>query len=217
VMGSRREILKAVVRAAATALVSPAFVSFWVASRLLGPDRALQDATQGLSLLPGLSGRYLRTAFLRRTLEYCHPSVTIEFGTTFSKIGARLEENVYVGPMCHIGLAHIGRDSLLASGVQVPSGPRVHGIDDSETPIRDQRGQLTVVRIGAGAWIGCGAIVMADVGEGTVVGAGSVVSRPLPPLVIAAGVPALIKKSRSECPRRTEGQDSPMMPNGLTG
>jgi acetyltransferase-like isoleucine patch superfamily enzyme len=39
---------------------------------------------------------------------------------------------------------------------------------------------------------------MADVGKGTVVGAGSVVTKPLPDHVVAAGVPAKIIRSRRE-------------------
>ena len=33
----------------------------------------------------------------------CHWTATIEFGTLFSQAGARLDENVYVGPRCHLG------------------------------------------------------------------------------------------------------------------
>jgi acetyltransferase-like isoleucine patch superfamily enzyme len=50
--------------------------------------------------------------------------------------------------------------------------------------------------VGEGAWIGSAAIVMEDVGRGTVVGAGSVVTRPLPDLVLAAGVPARVLRHR---------------------
>ena len=45
-------------------------------------------------------------------------------------------------------------------------------------------------------WIGSAAVVMADVGADTIVGAGSVVTTPLPPSVMAAGVPARVIKDR---------------------
>jgi virginiamycin A acetyltransferase len=196
VIGPPRELLKSAARAVATVLVAPLLLSFWVSRRVIGQDRALQNATQSLAIVPGLFGQYLRRAFLSHAIAFCHSTVTIEFGTLFSKVGARLEENVYIGPMCHIGLAHIGRETLLAAAVHVPSGARIHGIEDFDLPIRDQQGQVTVVQIGAGCWIGSGAIVMADVGEGTVVGAGSVVSRPLPDGVVAAGAPATVKRTR---------------------
>lgn len=193
-----REVLKWAARLVATLLISPVFLSYRLSGVLLGRDRALQNTTQGLALLPGLTGQYLRRAFLTQVLDYCHDSVTVEFGTTFSKTAARLEENVYIGPMCHIGLAHVERDALLAAGVHVPSGARIHAIDDPDRPIREQPGHLTIVRIGAGSWIGSGAIVMADVGRDTVVGAGAVVTKPLPDRVVAAGVPARVQRTRAE-------------------
>jgi acetyltransferase-like isoleucine patch superfamily enzyme len=53
------------------------------------------------------------------------------------------------------------------------------------------------VRIGEGAWIGSAAVVMADVGRHSVVGAGSVVTKPIPDGVVAAGVPARVIRQRS--------------------
>lgn len=193
--GTARGLAKAVARAMAAAMVSPALLAYAVQARLVGRDRALQNATQGLALLPGLSGQYLRRAFLSRTLEACHPTATVEFGTTFSRAGARLGENVYIGPMCHIGLAHVDRDALIGPGVHIPSGPRTHGTADPSRAIGDQPGERSQVRIGAGAWIGSASVVMADVGRGTVVGAGAIVTRPLPDRVVAAGAPARVLRS----------------------
>lgn len=50
------------------------------------------------------------------------------------------------------------------------------------------------ITIGANAWLGGGAIVLAgvDIGENTVVGAGSVVTRSLPANVVAVGSPARV-------------------------
>ena len=91
---------------------------------------------------------------------------------------------------------HIERDFLLASGVNVPSGGATHGTDDVSRPIRDQPGARTLVRIGEGTWVGSAAIILADVGKHCVIGAGSVVTKPLPDYVVAAGVPARVIKSR---------------------
>ena len=55
----------------------------------------------------------------------------------------------------------------------------------------------TLVRIGAGSWVGSGAIIMANVGPECIIGAGSVVTRDVPARVLAAGVPARVIRSRT--------------------
>ena len=191
-----RSGLKAVARAFATVIVAPELLSFTIRSRLLGRDKALEGSSQMLGLVPGLTGEYLRAAFLRRVLDHCAPDVSIGFGATFSKCGARIESGVYIGPRCQIGLSHIGRDALLAAGVHVPSGRQTHGTSEPTVPYRDQPGTPTVVRIGEGAWIGSAAVVMADVGQGAIIGAGAVVTRAIPGHRTAAGVPAVVLDDR---------------------
>lgn len=191
-----REVLKSLARGVALLLVLPELLIYWLKCPLLGRDRALEGSSQTLSLIPGLIGVYLRRAFLMRVLASCHRTVVVEFGTLFSQAGAELGENVYIGPRCHLGLVTIGRDTLIGPAVHIPSGARTHGTDDPDLPIREQPHQRTRVSIGPGAWIGSAAIVMADVGAGTVVGAGAVVTRPLPDNTVAVGVPAKVIRSR---------------------
>lgn len=195
---SGRELAKASARALATVAVSPALLSYVLKAAVLGKDRALEGSSQTLSLIPGLLGQYLRVAFLRRVLAACDVTATIEFGVLFSQTGTRLDRNAYIGPRCHIGLAHLEADVLLGAGVHVPSGARTHETADIDTPIRDQGGTRTLVRIGQGTWIGSGAIIMADIGASSIIGAGSVVTKPIPARVLAAGVPARVIKSRGE-------------------
>ena len=154
-----------VARALALLAVLPALGSFHLRAALMGRDRALEGSTQWLGLIPGVLGEYLRRAFLAQTLAECAPTATIGFGVLFSRAGARIGEQVYIGPRCHIGLAHIGRDVLLAAGVHVPSGARTHGTGRrSHRRFRDQETTYSVVRIGEGTWVGSAAVVMADVG-----------------------------------------------------
>jgi virginiamycin A acetyltransferase len=195
-----REVIKAAVRGFAFVIVLPSLGSFLVRRAVLGNDRALEGSTQALSLIPGLPGQYLRRAFLSRTLARCAPSAVIGFGTILSKAGARIEDRVYVGPGCYLGLVHLEPDVLLGSGVHVTSGRRTHGTADTAVPIREQEGQPMLVRIGAGAWIGSAAVVMADVGAGSIIGAGAVVTSPIPSFVVAAGVPARVLRSRAATP-----------------
>src|SRR5687768_6133525 len=98
---------KAAARFAATVAVSPLYVSYRLNALLVGKSRAIESRTQLLSLLPGLTGQYLRRAFLQLTLARCHPSATVEFGTFFSQPGSIVDENVYVGPRCVLGLVHL--------------------------------------------------------------------------------------------------------------
>jgi virginiamycin A acetyltransferase len=189
---------KAAARFAALVVVSPVLLSYWLKAAFFNRSLALESRSQLLSLWPGLTGQYLRRAFLQRVLARCHSSALVEWGTIFSQTGAMLDENVYVGPRCGLGLVHLHKDVLLAAGVQVPSGGATHFFDDPDRPIREQGGQRQLVTIGEGAWIGTNAIILADVGKGTIVGAGAVVTKPLPDHVIAGGVPARVIRPRFE-------------------
>lgn len=212
-MSNLREVAKGVARAGATLAVLPLLCSFALRARMLGPNRALEGSTQWLAGIPGLVGQYLRVAFLRRVLAECHYTAAVEFGTIFSQVGARVGENVYIGPRCHIGLAYLERDVLIAAGVHVPSGAMRHGIGDISTPIREQPGKVVGVRVGRGSWVGSAAIVLADVGCDSVVGAGSVVSRPVPDLVVVAGVPARVLRSRVQVEGEGPGGDKGESPS----
>jgi acetyltransferase-like isoleucine patch superfamily enzyme len=191
-----RAVFKTIVFWIATIAVAPALTSFAIRAALIGRDRALEGSTQALALVPGLIGQYLRRAFLSRVLAECDRSVTVEFGTILSRCASRIDANVYIGPRCHLGLVHLERDVLLAAGVHVPSGPETHGIDDLSVPIREQPGRPRMVHVGEGAWIGSAAIVLADVGRGSVVAAGAVVTRPVLDRMVVGGVPASVIRSR---------------------
>lgn len=190
--------IKLAIHLGATVLVTPVLITYWLGSLVLGKDRAIEGATQTLALLPGITGIYLRRAFLCLALEHCHRSAEVGFGTIFSQAGAILDENVYVGPNCHLGLVHLKPNVLVAAGVHIPSGPKTHYFDDPNIPIKDQGGERVRVTVGAGSWIGSAAVVMADIGEGSIVAAGSVVTKPVPEFVIAGGVPAKVLRGRFE-------------------
>ena len=192
-----RELVKLAAHGLAWVAVSPSVWSWQLRARIMGPDRAMESSSQFWALVPGLPGQYLRRAFLCRTLKSCARSATIEFGTLLSSASAEIGERAYIGPRCHLGWAIIAPDVLIAAGVHVPSGARTHGTSDSSLAIRDQPTAKSPVRIGAGAWIGSAAVIMADVGSGAVIGAGAVVTRPLPDGAIAVGVPAKPVRFRS--------------------
>lgn len=191
-----RELAKLVAHSLAWLAVTPSVWSWHVRSWVVGVDKALESSTQAWALVPGLPGQYLRRAFLCRTLRACARTATIEFGTLLSSASAEIGERVYIGPRCHIGWAVIESNVLIAAGVHIPSGARTHGTRDVTVAIRDQPVEKTAVRIGAGAWIGSAAVVMADVGCDAVVGAGAVVTRAIPQRAVAGGVPARVLRLR---------------------
>ena len=193
---SAKSLIKSLIHAVATVAVSPLLLSFYLTAKMIGPDRALESASQTLAILPGLTGVFLRRAFLARVLAKCHPTAEVSFGTLLSQCGAEIGENVYVGPRCHLGLVRLEPNVLVAAGVHIPSGGKTHHFADPAVPIKDQGGERCRVTIGEGAWIGSAAVVLADVGRGTIVAAGAVVTKPLPEFVIAAGVPARIVRPR---------------------
>jgi acetyltransferase-like isoleucine patch superfamily enzyme len=191
-----KRAVKAVIHGLCVVLVLPVWVQHRLGSLVIGRDRALETCTQTLAGVPGLTGVFLRRAFLGLVLTKCARDAEISYGTLLSQTGAVIEGNVYVGPRCHLGLVHLGKDVLLAAGVHIPSGGQTHFFADPGVPIREQGGERALVRIGEGAWVGSAAVVLADVGKGTIVGAGSVVTKPLPDFVIAAGVPAKVIRPR---------------------
>ncbi|HYH45280.1 MAG TPA: acyltransferase [Thermoanaerobaculia bacterium] len=196
-----KDLVKRLAVGIATVLVSPMLVSYWIRKALFGGVKAIEGSSQVLSFFPGLPGQYLRRAFYMQVLEGYHVSATVTFGTIFSDPGTRLDENVIIGPRGVIGWAHIERDVMIGPHVHIPSGAQTHGIEDLTRPMREQPGVRKMVRIGAGAWIGTNAVVLADVGRETIVAAGSVVTKPLPDGVIAGGIPARIIKTRAEAAR----------------
>jgi acetyltransferase-like isoleucine patch superfamily enzyme len=208
-----RDALKALARGAAAVIVLPRVLVFWLWSAFVGSDRAIEAATQSLASMPGLRGEYLRRAFLARTLQRCHATSTICFGTVLSKADTIIDEHVYVGPGCHLGLVHLEPDVLLAAGVHIPSGGHIHGTADSDVPIRDQPGSIRRVRVGAGSWVGSASVILADVGRNCVIGAGSVVTRPIPDSVVAAGVPARVVRTRGA---QTQGESTALFRNSLS-
>jgi serine acetyltransferase len=111
------------------------------------------------------------------------------------------ERGLVIGDRCVIGArviltAHasitIGDDVWFGQSIFVSDSG--HGYQDPETPIGLQLGLAEPVSIGAGSWIGHGAIILpgSTIGRNVVVGAGSVVRGDVPDHTIVAGVPAKV-------------------------
>jgi len=191
-----KALIKKCVYFTSVVIVLPVLLSYFVLRVIFGQSQAIESTSQFLCTVPGLTGVYLRAAYYSIVFEKCARNIHVGYGTLFSQSACLIEDNVYIGPRCQLGMVHLGRDVLLAAGVHIPSGGQTHFFADPSVPIREQGGERKLVRIGAGAWIGSAAIILADVGDGTVVGAGSVVTKPLPANVVAVGVPARVVRRR---------------------
>lgn len=185
-----KNTIKQLVFALLALAMFPITLSFFVLSLLLNKDSLISAYSQFLSLLPGKLGCYLRSGFYRFTLTYCSPDALVSFGTLLSQSDTEIQSGVYIGPQCNIGKCVIGKNTLLGSGVHIMSGKGQHNFDDPTKPIKDQGGTFTKVSIGENCWLGNGALVMANVGKGSVVSAGAIVVEDVPEGVIVGGNPA---------------------------
>jgi virginiamycin A acetyltransferase len=147
---------------------------------------------QMYSLVPGLPGDYLRTAFYKLTLKACSLDSRVSFGSFFSHPDAEVGDKVYIGAYCILGRCSIGARTQIASHVQVLSGRYQHKRDSSGQISGSDKGVFHAIEVGSDCWIGASSIIMASVGSGTTIGAGAVVVKPVGSGVVAVGNPARI-------------------------
>jgi carbonic anhydrase/acetyltransferase-like protein (isoleucine patch superfamily) len=120
-----------------------------------------------------------------------------------------------IGDRCVIGRgSHIVAHQSLEIGDDVWTGPYVyitdqnHGYADPDVPIGRQLPVNRAVSIGAGSWLGAGAIVLpgARIGRNVVIAAGSVVRGEVPDRCVVAGVPAKVVREHTGDGWRPPGQ-----------
>lgn len=143
-------------------------------------------SAQALAGVPGVLGNAARAAYYERTLALFEKGAVINFGSYFSKRGARVFSRAGIGAYCIIGLADIGAHARIASRVSITSGLHYHGTANGISA----EDCVERVSIGAYAWIGEGAVVGADVGAHCIVGMGSVVVQAVPEGAAVLGNPA---------------------------
>ncbi len=112
-------------------------------------------------------------------------------------VGARTT----VGGNCRLAVTNgnlrVGTDCMIAAYSYI--GPAGHSFNRTDIPMREQgldtRGGAV---IGNDVWIGARCIVLdgVSIGDGAVIGAGSIVTRDVPPMAVAFGVPASVKRMR---------------------
>jgi acetyltransferase-like isoleucine patch superfamily enzyme len=108
-----------------------------------------------------------------------------------------------LGDRCVIGRgSHIIAHKSIEIGDDVFTGPYVyitdqnHSYADVDVPVGRQWPVNSSVRIGAGTWLGTGAVILpgATIGRNVVVAAGAVVRGAVPDYAVVGGVPAKVLK-----------------------
>jgi acetyltransferase-like isoleucine patch superfamily enzyme len=132
----------------------------------------------------------------RDTLIGKYATLSVGYGPTQSVLPDRA---LVIGDRCVLGArtcitAHesieIGDDVWFGQDVFVSDAS--HGYQDPDVPVGNQFGEHQPVRIGAGSWIGHGAMILpgTTIGRNVVVAAGSVVRGTVEDHAIVGGVPA---------------------------
>ncbi len=120
----------------------------------------------------------------------------------------RFTDRVEIGAKCAVGpfasvwggyetaWARIGDEAQIGPGSLIVAG---NHLVDGPGPVRQLGFDERDVTIGAGAWIGANAtVIAASVGEGAVIGAGAVVTADVPGRAVAVGAPARVVRMRRD-------------------
>lgn len=112
----------------------------------------------------------------------------------------KIGKNVGINPYCVIyghGGVEIGDNVMIATSCIVI--PFNHNFASLQTPINLQGNTCKGIVIGNDVWLGARTTILdgVKIGDGAVIGAGSVVTKDIPRLSIAMGVPAQVIKYRT--------------------
>jgi acetyltransferase-like isoleucine patch superfamily enzyme len=136
--------------------------------------------------------REYRNATIVKELHSCGSGVAISpDARIWGTHGVTLEDDVVINAFTHIfggGGVHIGARTMISTGCSIAS------ITHSEQLATRRLGIESPVTIEEDCWLGTGAIVLPGVriGRGSVIAAGAVVTRDIPPMSVAMGVPAQV-------------------------
>jgi acetyltransferase-like isoleucine patch superfamily enzyme len=144
--------------------------------------------------------RWSRRVFLERRLRSCGSDLVVSQGAIFE-----YPERIDVGDRVFVNRGalitaradvRIGNDVLIGPYVVINSGD--HNYSDRSQPIQRQGHTAGPITIGSDVWLGAHCVILRDVkvGDGAVVAAGAVVIDDVPPGTLVAGVPAVPKKLR---------------------
>jgi acetyltransferase-like isoleucine patch superfamily enzyme len=132
------------------------------------------------------------------TLVGRHVTLSVGYGVLDTRAPERA---LVIGDRCVIGArcTIVAHESIVIGdgvwfGQDIFVSDASHGYQDPELPIGEQFGAHLPVEIGAGSWIGHGAIILPGprIGRNVVVAAGSVVNGPVADHTVVGGAPARV-------------------------
>lgn len=168
---------------------------YWQAAQMLERFNASAAAKDRMKILFGGIEGLSHTAWIE-------PPFSCEYGEHIS-IGDRSYLNVdcFLQDCAEI---RIGSDVLIGPGVRLCTASHPLNPDERVVPLEGPdhapyRTFASPIVIEDRAWLGASVTVLGGVtiGEGSVIGAGSVVTRDIPPGMIAVGVPARVTRPAS--------------------
>jgi len=163
---------------------------------LLASIVGFETVAMRISGIPYRTGNQIRYNFYKQHLKALGRNVTFNFGTLVTNKNTTIGDNVRFGPFNSIGYANIGSDILTAQNVHILSGSNQHSYSTREVPIIQQPGTIGCIELAGDNWIGASVVIMHNVGLGTIIGSGSIVTTPISDMVVAAGNPCKVLKSR---------------------
>lgn len=143
--------------------------------------------------------RFVRSLYWRKRLRLINTHSTfLVGGRAYISKDFSAEEYSYVGPRSEItGGVSLGRYSMIGPGVKIVGNDHVF-LTVGTPIIFSGRPEFKNTLIGRDAWIGAGSIILAGirVGDGAIVAAGSVVVKDVGDFEIVGGNPAKLIKKR---------------------
>lgn len=186
-----RKVLKKLIKNIFLLLTIPLYALYRVLSVSGSPDSTFHSFSQGLSLIPGRTGVYIRAAFYHLVCPNTSDQIVVSFLTVLSHRDTTIHKGVYIGPQCNIGKCSLGENTLLGSGVHILSGKNQHNFSNPTIPIKDQGGVFEKIEVGSDCWVGNNSVVMCNIAKHSIVAAGAVVTKDLTQQgTVVAGNPA---------------------------
>lgn len=190
-----RQYIKQTCRGMALVMAFP-FSALAHAGKWFGSPRMYLGCAQFLSLLPGVTGTFIRSAYYRLTLKRFGKNSVIFMGSVISKMEASIGDWCLISANTSIGLVDIEDKVVIGSGCSIISGGRMHNFSNPARGPLEIEGIYTRVHIGEKTFVGDRSVIMCNVGKQVVIGAGSVVAKEIVDLVVVAGNPARVIKQR---------------------